>query len=215
MSAQRCLDGVLNDPECCCCACSTPSDNVAIAALAAGTICAMNGDTSFWLGLALAIPIGIGVNLATPYLQTALARRSSRWRHEAAQRQERDQALASWLVSDQKAILLRANVAIMDALEYAFTSMALFVAALVFIGIVRFSTVTFAALALLSATAGLVQFIKLLNHIRRVRRIANEINAAMGWPRLGQDPRAGAGSKTSPDLTATVTATDPDDNDHA
>jgi hypothetical protein len=149
----------------------------------------MDGSTSFWLGAALAIPVGIGVNLATPHLQAILGQHSSRWRNRIAAKKMRDEALASWLTSDQSAMIARASMAIMDALQYAFTSITLFVATLAFIWLTEYSGMTFSVLAVIAATAGLMQFLKLLNHIRRVRRIGNEINAIKGWPLWGDDPR--------------------------
>ncbi|WP_143263913.1 hypothetical protein [Amycolatopsis kentuckyensis] len=38
----------------------------------------MDGVTGFWLSLLLAVPIGIGVNLATPKFQALIARRSEK-----------------------------------------------------------------------------------------------------------------------------------------
>ncbi|WP_430784099.1 hypothetical protein [Actinoplanes sp. G11-F43] len=149
----------------------------------------MDNSTSFWLGLGLAIPIGIGVNLMTPYLQNAVGRHSAVLRRRMAVRVERDRALAELVSQDPQAMTLRGMMSIMDALQYAFTATALFTATLVFIWLADVADMAFTVAAIVAALVGLIQLVRMLNHIRRVRRIGNQVNVRNGWPVWDGDPR--------------------------
>ncbi|MFB4266736.1 hypothetical protein [Nonomuraea sp. GTA35] len=56
-------------------------------------------ELGFWAGLALSIPIGIGVNLATPWFQRLIARRSKK----AADKRKRELEMEKLLVTKFKA----------------------------------------------------------------------------------------------------------------
>ncbi|MEU8360448.1 hypothetical protein AB0C27_31005 [Nonomuraea sp. NPDC048882] len=57
-------------------------------------------ELNFWAGLALSIPIGIAINLTTPWLQRQIARRSGRVAERRRKEQLKEQAFAVELRSN-------------------------------------------------------------------------------------------------------------------
>lgn len=66
----------------------------------------MDSSTSFWLGLALAIPTGILVNLATPFIGRFIATRNEKFRRQSSRRTGRERAFARWLIANPQAMAL-------------------------------------------------------------------------------------------------------------
>ncbi|WP_139338246.1 hypothetical protein [Micromonospora avicenniae] len=57
-------------------------------------------DLGFWLGLALSIPIGVLVNIATPQIQKRMGERSEKKRQQLADRSAEHAAIVDWFAQN-------------------------------------------------------------------------------------------------------------------
>jgi hypothetical protein len=76
-------------------------------------------DKAFWLGLAFSIPIGVLINLFTPQLQSALAKRNSRAREARKKRHDQLLVFARRLRDDPFAFAVFAERANARLIVYA------------------------------------------------------------------------------------------------
>ncbi|MFI7553098.1 hypothetical protein ACIBQ2_25515 [Micromonospora sediminimaris] len=135
--------------------------------------------TSFWVGMAVAVPIGILVNLITPPIGRFVAKRNSAVRRRMAENGQLEKDLANWLIANPQAM-------VMHFLNQRMQQMGLFTT-VVFGSVVYLIAVAaddgiFGGVARAVVLAGMVASMGIyVRRLQRTSRIWDEILKGASW----------------------------------
>ncbi|MEU4427628.1 hypothetical protein AB0F81_43980 [Actinoplanes sp. NPDC024001] len=148
----------------------------------------MIGDLSFWLGLALAIPVGLGVNLMTPAAARQLSQYSARARRRVAQATEDEAELVDWLAQNREAFIFFEVRFREGEVVRTLTVVFAFVA-----GVLMTSVAGEVALGYSLLLIGMITVLLIKRANSRYHRIRRPVMRRLGWPNeVYASPRAAA-----------------------
>jgi heme exporter protein D len=146
-------------------------------------------DSSFWVGAALAIPLGLATNLVTPAVQKRLAQRSERADAQRRLKLQSEQDLVDQLSTNA--------IAYQNFLLSSLTRILLYIAALFLAGNVIVvanlvpSEASFSIASLITIIAISAVFVLISNTVRQIRRITHGVAKRLESP-VRADPPVGS-----------------------